>query len=1042
MGPAVLGLTTLAVAALGVPCTGAQCPITHVQKFGAPDPSTNRWFGDAIALDGDVVFIGSSFDDYLCPEDPLCDAGSVQVLVFAGGVWAPTQRLTPYQPQEGEGFGNSIALEGDRALIGAYGNDTPYFKSGCVYDFRFDGEQWVEHRVLRASDPTSMAWFGWDVAMEDSVAVVGAQGAGTDGAVYIFRLTDDEWVQEQRLSPDDLTAMACFGYSVAIAAGRIFVGANRDADMGSVYIYERDGQSWEVRQELTPPAGIAGDRFGESVAILNDFAVVGASEEDGGAACSGAAHVYWFDGQDWLHTHRLVPSDPRAGAWFGGAVALGGNLAVIGASSHSEMGEDAGQAYAFTFDGMHWTEAAPLRPAEVDEYDMFGFAVAIDGVEALIGAVRDDDPCGGGICGAGAVYVFRPLGNCDASSGIDLCEIQGGQVEDCNANLVPDLCDIASGASDDCNVNGVPDECEPYTPPAGEQKALAPVPATMDMFGSTVAVLDDVAVVGAPRRDSQGVDAGAAYVLRRVGGVWAHEAMLVGDDLTPYDYFGCAVAAERGVVFAGAYDVITGGTQCGAVYVYRHDGAAWAQEAKIIPLDAQTNMRFGWSVGGCGDLLIVGAPQEGPVEFGMRGAAYVFRHNGAAWVQEAKLLAPVFATGDYFGCSVAIDGDVAVVGEYYDDDVAVNAGAAHVFRFDGEAWVHEAKLTNPVGARWDYFGSSVAVSGDLVAIGAIRGTVDGLAVGAVYVYRYDGQAWAQEDVLIANAPQVQMWLGCSTSIVGSTVLAGAYEADVGPVRSGAAYLFQHDGAHWTQRAKLWPSDGEFLDWFGYAVAFDGRGLSIGAPREDEGISDGGACYFYDVPVGPPLITRQPSSLWVEVGARASFVVTAVGAAPLSYRWQKDGQDLSDGGGISGATTARLVIAQAGLTDIGRYRCVVTGACGETTSREARLWMDEAAAVSDALPSPKLTVARSCPNPFHASARIEFNPPSRGRVTVRIYSLCGELVTTLLDGEVAPGPNVVIWNGTDACGARAGSGVYLCRVTGFGQKVSRMLTVVR
>jgi hypothetical protein len=557
-----------------------------------------------------------------------------------------------------------------------------------------------------------------------------------------------------------------------------------------------------------------------------------------------------------------------------------------------------------------------------------------------------------------------------------------------------------------------------------------------------VAVLGDVAVVGEPYRDTS---RGAAYVLRRAGGVWAHEAALTGDDITAYDYFGCSVAAERGVIVAGAYEAIAGGIQGGAVYVFRHDGAAWEQEAKLIPLDHQGNERFGWSVAACGDRLIAGAPQEGPYPLSSRGAAYIFRHDGASWVQEAKLLAPDAVAGSGAGNSVAIDGDIAVVGAWYDDEVNVNAGAAHVFRFDGLEWIHETKLTNPAAGPWDYFGSSVAVGGDLVAVGAMRGTVGGLVLGAVYVYRHDGLSWVLDQVLIAEDPRVQTWFGRSTAIVGNTLVTGASEADVGPVRSGATYLFQHDGMQWSQRAKLAPSDGEPSDAFGYAVAFDGLSLAVGAPNEDAGafaVYRAGACYFYEVPVGPPLITRQPSSLLVGVGAQAAFAVTAVGTEPLAYRWQHDGQDLFDGGEISGAATPRLVIAQAQLSDHGLYRCVVTGGCGETTSREARLMLNELVGAPDLPPSRELVVTRSYPNPFNPSTQIELSAPGRGHVTVRIYDLCGALVTTLFDGEVVPGRSVMVWNGSDSRGAAAASGVYLCRVNGFGKQVSRKLALVR
>ena len=1056
----------------------AQCPVAYVQKFGAPVPSTNRSFGDELALDGDVLFVGSQFDDYLCPGESDCDAGSVEVFRLEAGDWTWSQRLTPSQAEAHEFFSRSITLDANRALIGAYGHDTDAGNnSGYVYDFRFDGNQWSEHGILEASDRGAGDWFGWDVAMEGTIAAVGAQSADGVGAVYVFRFTNDEWVEEQKLSPELGAGSALFGHSLAMEGGRILVGANVADGTGAAYIYVHDGQAWVLDQKLVPPLGIAGDRFGEYVAIRSSYLLVSATDENGGAAESGAVHVYWFDGADWLHTHRLVPSDPLQDAAFGGTLALGKNFAIVDATLQNDIGESAGQAYAFLFNGMSWSEVARLRPAEVDEIDHFGSAVAIDGGQVLIGARGDDDPCGGGICLAGAVYVFDALSNCNRNAEFDFCEIESGQAADCNANFVPDSCEIASGASSDCdengvpdscdiaagddcndngvpdscdvaqgasdcNANGLPDSCEPYAAPAGEQKRWEQPPVASDGYGSAVAVLNDVAVVGAPFGDSQGVDAGSAAVLRRDGNDWTHEATLLGNDITPSDYFGFAVAAELDVVFVGAYQVPTAGTVCGAVYVYEHDGLGWTQRQKIVASDYLSAMQFGRSVAACGELLVVGAPRDGEAGFGQRGAAYVFRYDGTTWLQEQKLLAPVFAAGDNFGYAVAIDGDVIVVGEYLDDDVNLNAGAGHVFRFDGQAWMHEAKLSYPAAAAHDQIGWSVAVNGGVAAIGSLRGTVGGQAVGAVYVYRNDGLAWPLEEVLVADDARALSWLGSSTAIVGDTVLAGAYAADVGPLRAGAAYLFQQDAGQWSQRAKLTSSDGAPSDQFGFAVSFDGRAVAAGAPYEDEGAADGGAAYFYELPTGAPIVTRQPSSLRVAVAARAAFAVTAVGAGPLSFRWQKDGVNLDDGPQLSGATTARLLISSTALGDAAQYRCVVSGDCGEATSREATLWLDSVIAAPESAAAARLTLAQNHPNPFNPATSIRFDAPRRGPVALRIYSLRGELVATLLEQEVTAGPQFVEWRGVDAHGSAVASGVYLCRLSGFGQEVTRSLTLLR
>jgi len=170
-------------------------------------------------------------------------------------------------------------------------------------------------------------------------------------------------------------------------------------------------------------------------------------------------------------------------------------------------------------------------------------------------------------------------------------------------------------------------------------------------------------------------------------------------------------------------------------------------------------------------------------------------------------------------------------------------------------------------------------------------------------------------------------------------------------------------------------------------------------------------------------------------------VAAVGPAALSYRWQKDGQDLADGNGVSGAATERLVIEAAAAGDPGPYRCVVSCDCGSATSREATLFVDGVLGVGDRPTGPRLEFTGIHPNPFGASTRIEFRAPTRGRVKVEIFGLRGELVARLLDQEVGPGPGSVPWTGMSSLGTVAPSGLYVCRISGFGQEARRKLTLL-
>jgi hypothetical protein len=241
---------------------------------------------------------------------------------------------------------------------------------------------------------------------------------------------------------------------------------------------------------------------------------------------------------------------------------------------------------------------------------------------------------------------------------------------------------------------------------------------------------------------------------------------------------------------------------------------------------------------------------------------------------------------------------------------------------------------------------------------------------------------------------------------------------------------------------LTSSDLAQSDEVGFAVGFDGATASLGAPYEDDGGDAAGADYLYDVPVGAPQVTRQPGSLHVALGARASFTVAAVGPAALSYRWQRDGLDLADGNGVSGSTTTRLVIASAMHDDPGLYRCIVSCGCGSAASHEARLIVDIPLAVGEPPVAPRLAFLGNHPNPFAGSTRIEFVAPERGRVRAEVFGLAGDRVATLLDAEVSAGRNALVWSGRNERGQALPSGLYVCRLSGFGTEVRRKLTLVR
>ncbi len=374
-------------------------------------------------------------------------------------------------------------------------------------------------------------------------------------------------------------------------------------------------------------------------------------------------------------------------------------------------------------------------------------------------------------------------------------------------------------------------------------KLLADDGGSTDAFGRTVAIRDDVALIGAWGDDDNGDTAGAAYVFRRHGTAWMQEAKLVAGDGFPDQLFGSAVAVDEDTALVGAMFDDTNGFRAGAAYVFRFDGENWMQEAKLLPARGTAGDEFGQTVSLSNGVALIGARYDG--ENGIdSGAAYVFRFDGENWIEERKLLASDGETGDRFGESVSLSGETALIGAVWDDDSGEKAGAAYVFRFDNGQWTQEEKLHAPDGTQGDYFGQSVSIEGDVTLVGAYGDDERGDESGAAYAFRYDGESWGRGDRLNAADGAAGDNFGQSVSLSGSVALIGAWADDDNGEQSGAAYAFRFDGKYWIESAKVLASEGTDGDAFGTAVAiYDGSGI-VGAHLADEGEVDAGAAYYF------------------------------------------------------------------------------------------------------------------------------------------------------------------------------------------------------
>src|SRR5210317_78261 len=312
-----------------------------------------------------------------------------------------------------------------------------------------------------------------------------------------------------------------------------------------------------------------------------------------------------------------------------------------------------------------------------------------------------------------------------------------------------------------------------------EQKLLGETAS--DYFGYSVSISGDYAIVGAPYEDTGGSNAGAAYIYTRKPstGVWGSEQKILGE--AAGDEFGKSVSISGDYAIVGAPYEDTGASSAGAAYIYTRSGTTWGNEQKILGETASD--LFGWSVSISGDYAIVGAQYEDTGGTNA-GAAYIYTRSGTTWGNEQKILGET--ASDYFGYSVSISGDYAIVVAPYEDTGASSAGAAYIYTRSVTTWGNEQKILGETAG--DYFGYSVSISGDYAIVGAPYEDTGASSAGAAYIYTRSGTTWGNEQKLLGEV--ASDFFGWSVAIDGRNAIVGAQYEDTGASNAGAAYIYE------------------------------------------------------------------------------------------------------------------------------------------------------------------------------------------------------------------------------------------------------------
>ncbi len=716
------------------------------ERLVSSDLEAGDEFGSAVAISGDYAIVGVPRN-----ADAGKNTGSAYIFMRDQTGWTQQQKLLPNDLEAGDAFGFSVAIDGDTAVVSAHRSNLPFSDSGAVYIFVRSGTSWTQQAKFHADDAKPFEWFGSAVAISGDTVIVGvlrSNAKGEDsGAVYIFVRHENNWTQQSKLTGNNTELRDRFGFSVAISGDFVIVGAPNNRDRGAAYIFEREENTWKqkrnaIRKRMIASDAQRGDAFGYSVSISGETAIVGARNGQIGDDSFGKAYIIQRQKPFWVERAKLIASDKVKGDQFGEAVSVSGDVAIIGAPSHTAGGRNSGAVYIFGVDENAWTQQTKLFDTKTATEDQFGSAVAISRNTAIVGARQDDDAGRN----SGAAYIFVRL------------------KQDWNqqAKIVP---------SD------------------GE---------TGDVFGYSVGISGDTSIIGAYGDDDAAPEGGSAYIFVGSGANWTQQAKLIVNDTAPLDHFGAAVAIDGDTAIVGAHGRDDAGRDSGGAYIFVRNGTTWTQQAFLTANDGVEEDMFGFSVSISGETAIVGAHRNDAVGI-ESGAAYIFVRNGTTWTQQAKLTAGDAAIGDEFGYAVDINKDDVIIGAVKDDHAGIDAGSAYVFVRTQRGWIQQVKLTASDAETDDQFGVAVSMSGERAVVGAwldnhplSEGDDDPIPQidkGSVYAFLRSRLAWSEKRRISALGSRKSDQFGRSVAIDGLYAIVGVHQSDDAGRDAGSADIF-------------------------------------------------------------------------------------------------------------------------------------------------------------------------------------------------------------------------------------------------------------
>lgn len=564
---------------------------------------------------------------------------------------------------------------------------------------------------------------------------------------------------------------------------------------------------------LAPQGSHAGRNYGQAIAVEGNLAVIGApSEKVGSNILQGAVYVYTQSDGRWRQRARLTVADGNHSMRFGVAVAIRAGQILVGAPNAT----GGGQVYAFDGSGSSWSESQRFRPAGTGS---FGYALAVDADRLLVGAPEES--------GGGAAYIYTRLaGSWGSSVRLIAADRSSGDtfgravaLDGTRAVVGAPFKGLSSGAVYPYMFDGV-------SWLAGT--AMNASATASGYEGWALALRGDRLLVGVPGEDRAGVNSTGAVLHYRFGaGTWQFQERIDGP-LAVFASFGQAIRFDGVHLFIGAPGLDRVWGRRGQVFQAELEPSGFS-ELTALP-DADMAESMGRSLATFAGGLFSGDHFSDVGGVGSDGRVTVLRQAGGSWRVDGVLDAPAVIGTRRFGRVVSISGNRAAVGMPWVDG---QRGNVQIFDFDGRRWQWSATISDSVGNDGDRFGSSLVLDADRLIVGAPNRTNSGTSNGgSAVIFAFDGSSW-NEVYRYDNSFAANDYLGTAVALDGDRAAIGVPRSDYGGLNdSGMAVVLERSGGTWNDVAYV--TGATINERLGGSMVFSGGTLAVGASNAASG----------------------------------------------------------------------------------------------------------------------------------------------------------------------------------------------------------------